>query len=392
MPAQAIFFLSLAVLLSVPACAVETLTFAHKPHPAAEAVNLSVSGHSLAQDSAGNRFFETIDGARYFIPKKNLLGESSDDLPFEAADSESMARRLLSELPEGFRIHTTDHYVIAYSTSREYAEWTSSLLEGLYKVLVRYWRKQGVQLTEPEFPLPIIIHSSTASYNASAAKEGVGRGATGYYNQATNRVRMYDLTGSEELMATVGRPRRGSRREITQMLARPAAEPLIATIVHEATHQVCFNTGLMQRMTELPLWLVEGMAVYFEAPEAGSSNGWRGIGKVNHRRLATFRRNLPEWNASSLTSLIGSDDRLRDPRTAGAAYADAWALNYYLFKRKPKQYVAYVKELSEIGPLDGPPADETTEQRSRRRIERFTKHFGELEPIERDFLRTITRL
>lgn len=388
-------FLSLVtaaiVTAASAAAANETLTFRYEPYPGADARTETATGRVLIGDSAGNRFFETVDGARRLLAAADVLSETSDDKAFEPATPDELGERLLADLPDGFRLHTTKHYVVAYETSREYAEWTSSLLEGLYKALVSYWKGEGIDLEEPEFPLPIVIHSSQAAYNAAARAEGVGVGAIGYYHMATNRVRMYDLTGADALRGAGGM-RRGSRREITRMLSLPAAEPLVATIVHEATHQVCFNTGLLERYANLPLWLVEGMAVYFEAPQSGSSRGWSGIGKVNRRRLLTFRRHLHEWDRSSLTSLIASDDRLRDPRTAGAAYADAWALNYYLIKRRGDDYVAYVKALSEREALEGPPADESDEDAARRRLKVFTDHFGPLEELEPDFLQAISRL
>jgi hypothetical protein len=381
-----------AVLFAIAplAGAMDTLTFRYRPYPDANAVTTTATGRVLVKDSAGNRFFESVDGARRLIAADDVVSESNDDTPFAPATSEELGERLLADLPAGFRLHYTKHYVVAYDTSREYAEWTSSLLEGLNKALVRYWDRAGIELEKPEFPLPIVIHSTAAAYNAASRAEGVPSGAVGYYHMTTNRVRMYDITGAQELRA--GGMRSGSRREITRMLSLPAAEPLVATIVHEATHQVCFNTGLMQRYADLPIWLVEGMAAYFEAPGAGTARGWSGIGRVNDRRLQTFRRNLPEWNRTSLTSLLASDDRLRDSRTAGEAYADAWALNYYLIKKHGDDYVAYVKELSKLGALDGPPADESDADTSRRRLKTFTDRFGPLEELERDFLQVMSKL
>lgn len=372
--------------------AVETLTFRHRPHPEADYVTLSATGRVLAEDSVGNRFFESVDGARRFVPAGDVVSAESDDTPFVPAEPEELGERLLADLPPGFRLHYTRRYVVAYDTSREYAEWASSLLEGLQKALVRYWDRAGVNLEAPEFPLPIVIHQSAAAYQAAARAEGVPPGAVGYYHMATNRVRMFDLTGADELRAAGGGLRRGSRREITQMLSLPAAEPLVSTVVHEATHQVCFNTGLLQRYADLPLWLVEGMATYFEAPGAGGSRGWSGIGRVNARRLETFRRNLPAWNPTTLRSLVATDDRLRDGRTAGEAYADAWALNYYLFKKREKDYVAYVKQLGARHPLAAVPEGQTEADKSRERLKDFTARFGPIEELQSDLVATMSRL
>src|SRR4029079_18377404 len=121
-------------------------------------------------------------------------------------------------------------------------------------------------------------------------------------------INMFDLTGAEALR---GQQRRGTLRDINQMLSQPAAVPLVATIVHEATHQIAFNSGLQTRYADLPLWLLEGMAVYFEAPDLDSSRGWTGIGKVNYPRLETFRKNQPKWNDRTLGGMLADDKRFR---------------------------------------------------------------------------------
>jgi hypothetical protein len=105
---------------------------------------------------------------------------------------------------------------------------------------------------------------------------------------------------------------------------------------------------------------------------------------VNYPRLATFRRNLPRWNGRSLESLLADSRRLRDPRTASAAYADAWALNYYLIKYRPDEYAAYVKMLAEKPPL--------AEDNPQTRLSEFRKHFGNLRSVERDFLKQMNRV
>ena len=387
------------LLFAIPAQAIETVTFRYQATVSrrgsepTKSQNVTLSGKSLHRDSQGGMIFEGNDGSLYVIPSDKVITTKSDDQPFEPLTHEELGEKLLADLPAGYRIHDTEHYVIAYDTSREYALWTSSLLERLYDALTRYWKKQGLELTEPRFPLPIVIHSSARSFQEACRSEGISAGTVGYYNLRTNLVRMFDLTGSEEFRSLSNGQRRTTRRDITRMLTMPIAEPLVATIVHEASHQVAFNTGLMHRLAKLPLWLVEGMAVYFEAPDANSSRGWRGIGKVNRRRLATFHGNLPNWNNSTLRNLIASDKVLRDPRSAGYAYADAWALNYYLIKRHEDQYVAYLKELTEGDPIEhllrGPVS---SEQEAKARVQLFEKHFGEINELQEKMLKMMSRL
>jgi hypothetical protein len=126
------------------------------------------------------------------------------------------------------------------------------------------------------------------------------------------------------------------------------------------------------------------MAVYFEAPDLTSTRGWQGIGRINYPRLEAFQRNVPNWQKGSLERLISDSQRFRDPRTALDAYADAWALNYYLIKYEPKAYTAYLKMLAEKRPL--------IDDEPQKRVAEFREHFGDLERLEQDFLKQMTRL
>ena len=169
------------------------------------------------------------------------------------------------------------------------------------------------------------------------------------------------------------------------MLAQPQAEPLVATIIHEATHQIAFNSGLQTRFADIPLWVSEGIAVYFETPDLTNSKGWKEIGAVNRPRLERFREYLTRRPADSLSTLISDDARLRDAATALDAYAEAWALNYYLIRNHPKQYVAYLKMLSEKRQLLW---DDPAERRKE-----FEAAFGDdLSRLDADFLRQMQRV
>ena len=70
--------------------------------------------------------------------------------------------------------------------------------------------------------------------------------------------------------------------------------------------------------------------------------------------------------------------RFRNSATAEAAYAEGWALTYFLIRTKRKQYLAYLKQLSE-----GKLAAELTE---RERIEMFEQAFDTtLETLDNSF-------
>jgi hypothetical protein len=169
------------------------------------------------------------------------------------------------------------------------------------------------------------------------------------------------------------------------ILSRPDAEPLVATIIHEATHQIAFNSGMQTRFADIPLWVSEGLAMYFESPDLQSAKGWRGIGAVNENRLGQFDKYLDQRPASSLKSLIVDDKRMRDAGSAVDAYAEAWALTYYLIHHRQKQYLVYLKMLADKRPLlwDDPQA----------RLKEFQTAFGDnLGQLDADFLRQMQKV
>jgi hypothetical protein len=281
-------------------------------------------------------------------------------------------------------VHTTAHYVICYSTSVEYAKWCGALFEQLYRAFFTYWTHRGVALKEPEFPLVAVVFADRPSYERFAMAEA-GEGAKailGYYSLQTNRMTMCDLTGVQ----AQARPgvRRGTAAEINQVLSRPEAERTVATIVHEATHQIAYNCGVHVRYSDCPLWFSEGIAIFFETPDLASSKGWRNVGSVNRSRLAQFRQYLGHRPADSLSTLVSGDKRFRDTSQAVDAYAEAWALTYFLARQKPKQYVEYLQIQAAKKPcVDTAPAE---------RIAEFERVFGELRRLDAEFVRQMAKV
>ena len=345
----------------------------------------TITGQVTVEAQDGGLLVLTSDGALVAVQPEEIVERRQDDEPFQPLSREDLTKQLLRELPDGFNVHPTAHYLICYNTSREYAVWCGAMFERLYRAFTNSWTRRGLKLHEPEFPLVAIAFNTRDSYVKFSQAE-LGKAAesiVGYYSLKTNRVTMYDLTGVESLRSAADR--RASSAQIGLMLSRPEAEGLVATVIHEATHQIAFNSGLQTRFSDIPLWVSEGIAVYFETPDLDSSKGWRTVGAVNTSRLDRFREYLARRPANSLKSLIVDDKRIRDTRTALDAYAEAWALNYYLIRHRPRQYVAYLQTLAQKKPMfwDDP---ET-------RLKDFQAAFGDdLGKLDADFLRQIQKL
>lgn len=330
----------------------------------------------------GGVLFEGRDGVRRVVPADEQAGKSRDDTPFTPLSPDELAVALKLQLPPGFEVYQTKHYVLCYNTSRAYAQWCGTLFERLYQGFQNYWTNRGLQLHEPEFPLVAVIFSDRTSY-ARFARAEVGDAIDaiiGYYSPTTNRMTMYDLTGTAGTSAD-----RGSLAQIARTLATPDAAKTVATIVHEATHQIAYNCGLHQRFSDIPLWVSEGIAVYFETPDLSKDKGWSTIGAVNRTRLLMFRAYLQRRPVDSLETLLRDDGRMRNPATAGDAYAEAWALNYFLINARSQPYRDYLKMLAKKGPGAAEPPET--------RLAEFRNAFGhDLSALDRDFVRFVSRL
>lgn len=344
-----------------------------------------LAGDLLVTAEDGGLLLMTADGVLWPVQPDEIVSHTHDDDPFVPLAGEQLSKQLLGELPPGFDTHATAHYLICFNTSREYANWCGALFERLHRAFTNFWQRKGFDLHESKLPLVAIVFGDRESYLKYARQElgDAAESIIGYYSLRTNRVVMYDLTGIEALR----RPgdKRSNSAQINQMLSRPEAENAVATVIHEATHQIAFNCGLQTRFADIPLWVSEGIAVYFETPDLQNSKGWRTIGGVNQNRLARFRDYLSRRPARSLKSLIVDDKRTRDPETALDAYAEAWALNYYLIRNKPKQFVEYLQALAKKQQLVWDTPDE--------RLKLFQDAFGaDLERLDADFVRQMQKV
>ncbi|MEL7335603.1 MAG: DUF1570 domain-containing protein, partial [Planctomycetota bacterium] len=254
-----------------------------------------------------------------------------------------------------------DHFILCHNASPRYVRLVGQLFEQLYRGFFSYWKKQGMDLQEPKFPLVAIVMRDRQSFDAYATADA-GKGTQnvfGYYNQKTNRMVTYDV---------------------------PNVERAVATLVHEATHQLLYNTGVQKRYADNPKWVSEGLAIFFESPDFSSRTGWKNVGRVNQVNLRRFQHYaINSRRYDSLATLIGDDERFSNSSTVEAAYGEAWALNYFLLRVKSDEYLAYLKTLSEQ------PLLKTLGKRER--IEAFQEAMGmDLASLDRQFINYMRRV
>jgi hypothetical protein len=153
--------------------------------------------------------------------------------------------------------------------------------------------------------------------------------------------------------------------------------------MHEAAHQMSFNTGLLNRDGDLPLWLVEGLATYCEPVEQGR---WKGIGEVNLERVRTLRRGVKgEEQLLPVRSLLESDQWLHGPggsRRALIGYAQSWALVRMLMQEQPKGLKRYCELIHER---------RTPEHRLVDCAEMFGADLGKLEKRHQEYVKRLVQ-
>lgn len=156
------------------------------------------------------------------------------------------------------------------------------------------------------------------------------------------------------------------REELLLEAQRLAFDDGIAA--HEIIHLLATNSGLLPRHDAFPIWLQEGLAMQFEVVRGGQ---WAGISRAHDIRLADWRLLRP---SPSLEPLVR--DRAFGRGYRRGAYAEAWALVYFLRVRRPKEFVAYLDLLrNPSGPSDANFA-----------FDAFGRAFGsDLTTLERDW-------
>lgn len=340
-----------------------------------------VEGRVIVDAQDGSLLVEQADQRLELVPGAAVLGREVVPAPDEPLVPRALGDAVLRTLPDGFDQLATRHYVVCFDTSRAYAQWCAALFERLHDAFMNFWRQAGFEVAEPEHPLVVVIFADRQRYEEHAAADlgAATDRVVGYYNLLSNRVTTFDLTGSD---LVGGRPSRSPGRAGLEILASRRAAGLVATLVHEATHQMAFNCGLHRRLAAVPLWVSEGVAIYFETPDVSSDRGWRGIGGVNVPRRDRFMQGR---RAGWLADVVRSDESFRSADEALDAYAGAWAATAFLVQTRKSAFIGYLQMLSGKEPLGEDDAD--------RRMEEFTAAFGaEPAALEEAIAKFVARL
>ena len=302
--------------------AVETVTF----RDAETSQQRVVVGELMVEAKDGGLMLMSDDGRIWTIQPEQIDDRQSDDSPLVPIDDDEIERRMLAEMPAGFKVYRTTNYVLVHNTSDDYARRVGGLFEQLHRGFFSFWKNQRWDLPEPRFPLvALVLNDRNDFLRHGVAEVGeTAKSVIGYYHLTSNRMTTFNM---------------------------PNFERNVATIIHEATHQLAYNCTMQKRFADNPMWLSEGLAMFFESPDMSNPRGWRGIGRVNRVNLLRWKKYLAHRPQESLATLLADDMRFRNPASMEVSYGEAWALTYFLIKTKRKEYVKYLQKISEGKPL-----------------------------------------
>jgi hypothetical protein len=279
---------------------------------------------------------------------------------FKPYSASELRARLEAEYGRSFDVTSTGHYVVVHPAG-EKDQWAERF-EELFRSFQHYFGVRGVRLEPPPFPLVAVVLPTQEDFIRQAAREGapVGTSVLGYYSPLSNRIMLFDITR--------GRPNSKDWRYNAE------------TIIHEATHQTAFNTGIHSRFGGSPKWVVEGLGTLFEAPGVSDSrHSALQAERINRDRLEQFKRYAAGRRRPGAAAELIASDRLF-ASDVDAAYAESWALTFFLVETEPRKYAQYLQKTSPRPPFE----DYTRAER----LADFTSVFGgDLRMLEARFLR-----
>lgn len=281
--------------------------------------------------------------------------------PYSQLDMRGMLQR---EFGPKFDVTATGHFLVVHPAGQK-QQWASRF-EDMYRSFLMYFRIRGVSLKEPEFPLVAIVFANAEDFRRYAAADGTTSmtNMLGYYSPMTNRVVMYDVGDGKANGAQT--------------------KQNYSTILHEASHQSAFNTGIHSRWSPPPRWVAEGLGTMFEAPGVGNSRAFpTQSDRINRGRLRDFKALRKSRKPAAFAELLTSDAPFS--RNPTAAYAEAWALTFYLVETMPRDYARYLAKTASRPAF--------TAYQSSQRLKDFTDVFGSnLKLLDAKFLRFMDSL
>tara|TARA_R110002072_G_scaffold303099_1_gene493350 strand:+ start:19076 stop:20350 length:1275 start_codon:yes stop_codon:yes gene_type:complete len=340
---------------------------------------------------------------------------------------QTLRTKLLREFGSDSEVATTRHYVVCAPEGR--AKSYCEVFEKTWRRFHMYFSIRGFELSDPEFPMIAVVLKDRKSFLDYARRENakVNSSILGYYWSTHNRVIMFEdqksqasilnheAATSERLLAAAFQEagcdgffgeraqledaawgwafqnsgtesQFGHSHGLDDVASRAGINSdLRETMIHEATHQLGYNLGLHNRTGRNPKWVVEGLATVFETPGMEEFAMDRDVRKrLNPGWHYGLQKFIKEGRPAGFLEKFIRDDETFSTQMSNA-YAQAWALSFWLIETRPREYARFLQKMA---------SPEVTRQLApEARVKLFKESFGDnLILLDAEMLRYYARI
>ena len=305
---------------------------------------------------------------------RQLQAKMNADLGDSSAEIDAM-RKLIGR--NDMKVLQSKHFVLMHDTpdkiirdNKTRAQERLQLLETVYECFLLRFYAYGVPLEIPTRRLKVVLFNDYQQYLAFATRLSPSlASASGFWSTDNNTAIFFDHATNDEFKELAALSKLLQQRKAESIRERDAAtadtvrladtlsllveiereNSDIEVVSHEITHQMAGNTGLLPRHVQVPSWVHEGLATYFEAPKGAA---WSGIGAVNQSRLDWYRLLAPDRVHSNLDFIVGDQifDFAGNHVSKVAGYGQAWALTHFLMEKHFDRFMTFYRRLGEMPP------------------------------------------
>jgi hypothetical protein len=291
-------------------------------------------------------------------------------------------------------------------TKKTRAEMRLELLEKVYESYFLAFALEGFYLRPPRDLMEVVLFSQHKDFMMMERRLEMGlRQVAGFYLPKDNIAMFYDMGASEqfkqlmELAADMNRQKEAAKRArsrdsgeiiryantISLLVDIQRESEDVATVSHEAVHQLAANSGLFPRDGAFIRWVHEGLASFFESSKMAR---WSGVGVVDSDRIDYYRalegdplRGSLEFIASDLGFVVEAvlGDQL-------PAYGQAWALTHFLYHRRFDQLIQF------YGAIRSVPKNLDPGEKAEKLLAIFDQSFGDRVKLELEWRRYMRSL
>jgi hypothetical protein len=329
-----------------------------------------------------DQYYQAIDETLKINPQHDrslkvlsLREKMKVPIPGDSKAQEEQMRKVVKKAD--MRVDLSEHYILLHDTPEKPPEGEKltrakkrlKLLEQVYQSFLLLFYSQGIELDIPKERLMVVLFNNFKDYeDFSVALNPNSRGAIGFWEPHRNIAFFFDhgtspwhedlKAASDEIQGLAAelknlkpRERPSNAKDIIrfanalEMLIKIDQENSdISVVSHECTHQMAGNTGLFPRSVDIPRWVHEGLATYFEAPGQAT---WSGIGAVNEERLDLYRA---LESIANLDVVIGDQvfEFAGNQFTVLHGYSQAWAITHFLLEKHFDKFITYYRLLGEM--------------------------------------------